>query len=329
MTSMQSPSWQIELAAAFRQPQTLLQHLGLDAETLGYSEQDLAQFPLRVPRSFADRMQYGNPDDPLLRQVFPYRDESESPSHFHCDPLFEANARISAGLLQKYAGRVLLITTSVCAIHCRYCFRRHYPYQEDTLNQAQQDQALAFIRNNPDIEEVILSGGDPLLVADKPLSALVERIAGIGHVQRLRLHSRVPVVLPSRISTELLDTLSGTRLKQVMIVHINHANEINDEVARALKQFSDRNIPLLNQSVLLKGVNDSADTLIELSRCLFDVNVIPYYLHLLDPVVGAAHFEVPETIAKTIHATMQARLSGYLVPRLVREVPGASGKVWI
>ncbi len=329
MKSMQSSSWQIELAGAFRHPQALLQHLGLDAETLGYSEQGLVQFPLRVPINFADRMQYGNSDDPLLRQVFPYRDECESPAHFRLDPLFEANARISAGLLQKYDGRVLIITTSVCAIHCRYCFRRHHPYQEDTLNQKQQDQALEFIRNNPDIEEVILSGGDPLLLADKPLSAMVKRIAGIKHVQRLRLHSRVPVVLPSRISTEFIDTLSGTRLKPVMIVHINHANEINDDVVRALKQFSDRNIPLLNQSVLLKGVNDNADALIELSRRLFDVNVIPYYLHLLDPVVGSAHFEVPETTAKTIHAEMQARLSGYLVPRLVREVPGASGKTWI
>ena len=329
MTSMQSPSWQIDLAVAFRRPEDLLQHLGLDAETLGYSEQGLAQFPLLVPRNFADRMQYGNPDDPLLRQVFPHRDESESPSHFRFDPLFEANARIATGLLQKYAGRVLMITTGACAIHCRYCFRRHYPYQEDTLDRERQEQALDFIRIHPDIEEVILSGGDPLLLADQALSALVERIAGIGHVQRLRLHSRVPVVLPSRISTGLLDTLCGTRFKPVMIVHSNHANEINEEVARALQQFSDRNIPLLNQSVLLKGVNDHADTLIELSRRLFDVNVSPYYLHLLDPVIGAAHYEVPETTAKAIHTEMRARLPGYLVPRLVREVPGATGKMWI
>jgi EF-P beta-lysylation protein EpmB len=326
---MQSPSWQIELAGAFRQPHALLQHLGLDADTLDYSEQGLMQFPLRVPKNFADRMQYGNPDDPLLRQVFPYCDESKSPEHYQFDPLFETDARISAGLLQKYASRVLMITTSVCAIHCRYCFRRHYPYQKDALNLEQQEQAMDFIRNNPDIVEVILSGGDPLLLADKPLSTMIEHIAGIDHVQRLRLHSRVPVVLPSRISIDFLDILLSTRLKPVMIVHINHTNEINDEVVMVLNRFTDRNIPLMNQSVLLKGVNDNADTLIELSHRLFDVNVIPYYLHMLDPVVGSSHFEVPETTAKTIHAEMKARLSGYLVPKLVREIPGSLGKTWI
>jgi L-lysine 2,3-aminomutase len=319
------PAWQHELAAAITDPATLARALGLDPGLFPCSGAASELFRLRVPLSFVKRMRPGDPTDPLLRQVMPVAVELAERPGFGPDPLGEASAFKAPGLLQKYQGRALLIATGACAIHCRYCFRREFPYAEQLGNEA-LSQALAAIAADPGIEEVILSGGDPLSLSDARLRALTEALAQIPHLRRLRLHTRLPVVLPSRVDEGLLQWLRDLPWPVAIVLHVNHGNEIDADVRAACASLRASGATLLNQAVLLRGVNDSVAALSELSRRLFEAGVVPYYLHLLDRVRGAAHFDVPEATAQQLVGTLAATLSGYLVPRLVREVPGAAAK---
>ena len=323
-------TWQRDLSRAITDPAQLLAELELDPALAAPARAASNVFALRVTRSYLARMRRGDRDDPLLRQVLPLAAELIEQPGYGSDPLQEHEATRAPNLLQKYAGRALLITTQACAIHCRYCFRREFPYagqREAEEGAGRWDAALEALANDTSIEEVILSGGDPLSLSDARLARITDAIAGMAHVQRLRVHTRQPIVLPSRVDAGLLNWLGGIRLPTVFVLHTNHANEIDDEVRAACAKLRAAGVTLLNQSVLLKGVNDDVDTLANLSRALMDAGVVPYYLHLPDRVRGTAHFDVAETDAQRLIERMSARLSGYLVPRLVREVPGAPYKV--
>lgn len=324
------PEWQKSLQEAVTSPGELLELLSLPPETLGPTEQARAaaeQFPLRVPRRFVRRMVPGDPEDPLLRQVLPRGAEAQAVPGYSKDPLKETGEGPAKGVLHKYRRRVLLVVTGSCGIHCRYCFRRHFPYAEEGWSHRDHEAALELLRRDPTIEEVILSGGDPLTVSDRRLAALAEELAEIPHLKRLRIHSRMPVLLPERIDGDFLRWFCGGRLKPVMVVHSNHPRELDAEVRDALGRLRRVGATVLNQSVLLRGVNDRVETLKALSEELFEAGALPYYLHLLDPVAGAAHFDVPEEEGRLLVAALAACLPGYLVPRLVREVPGAFAKV--
>lgn len=312
-------SWQQLLAAGFQRPEELLRELQLE-DTVGA---DLAcqPFALRVPRGFVARMEVGNPRDPLLLQVLPSLLERKDVAGFTADPLQELEASPAAGVIHKYRGRVLLVTTAACAVHCRYCFRRHFPYQDHGHGRARWGPALDYIGRDASISEVILSGGDPLTLADGKLAELVTALEAIPHLRRLRLHSRLPVVLPERITPELLALLAGSRLHGTLVVHSNHPREIDVPVARALRELRAQGVTVLNQTVLLRGVNDDANTLVALSETLFDAGTLPYYLHLLDRVAGAAHFAVSEPRARRLYREIMEQLPGYLVPKLVVESP--------
>jgi EF-P beta-lysylation protein EpmB len=287
-----------------------------------------AGFALRVPRGFVARMRRGDVGDPLLRQVLPLEAELAEAVGFISDPLEEHAARRAPQLLQKYAGRALLITTEACAVHCRYCFRREYPYSEAAQGGgARWSEALAAVAADAGLEEIILSGGDPLSLSDTRLAQLTDALARIPHLKRLRVHTRQPVVLPSRVDAGLLAWVRGIRLPLAVVLHVNHPNEIDDEVRAACAALKAAGATLLNQAVLLRGVNDDVGVLHALSGALFDAGVLPYYLHVPDRVRGTAHFEVSEAEAMRLHEALMRRLSGYLVPRLVREIPGAPSKV--
>ncbi len=326
---MTASAWQRELSLAITKPDALISALGLDPALLAGAHAGARAFGLRVTPGFLARMRRGDVNDPLLRQVLPLDAEIGEHSGYVADPLQERGYTRAPGLLQKYAGRALLITTQACAIHCRYCFRREFPYSEQQEGEgaARFSAALTAIAADESLEEVILSGGDPLSLSDARLAGLTDALQAIPHVRRLRVHTRQPIVLPSRVDDGLVDWLQSVRLPTVFVLHANHANEIDDSVRAACARLRGAGITLLNQSVLLRGVNDAVDTLAHLSRALFDAGVTPYYLHLPDRVRGTAHFDVPEPEAQRLLADLTARLSGYLVPRLVREVPGAVSKV--
>ncbi len=320
-------SWQEILQDLVTDPKELLTIVGLDHQKLGLSLNAIKDFPLKVPRPYLNRINYGDPDDPLLKQVLPVTDEMEIVPGFTIDPLGEEAFNPEQGLLHKYQGRVLLVTTSSCAIHCRYCFRRHFPYQDNNPGKKQWQQTFQYIAADPSIHEVILSGGDPLTLSDKYFQWLVDELSSISHLQRLRIHTRLPIMIPQRVNVGLCDYLAASRFNCVVVIHSNHANEIDAEVLRACCRLRDAGVSLLNQSVLLKGINDSKQALIGLSERLFEAGVLPYYLYLLDKVQGAAHFEVDEIKAKVLMKQIQAELPGYLVPRLVKEEPGFPAKV--
>lgn len=324
--SGKSDHWQAEAAAAISDPAELIRVLKLPDSLLAPAKKAAAMFPLRVPLSYVRRMRRGDPADPLLLQVLPLQAEMHPDPDYVRDPVGDIDALSGPGVLQKYAGRALLITTGACAVHCRYCFRRHFPYAKETAARDRYRPALATIGADTSIREVILSGGDPLSLGDHKLAALVRDIEAIPHVRRLRLHTRTPVVLPSRVDSALLGWLTACRLQKVIVIHCNHPNEIDAPLRDALRRLAATGARLLNQSVLLAGVNDSAPVLADLSEALFDAGVLPYYLHALDPVAGAAHFDLPESRAIALHRELLGRLPGYLVPRLVREIPGAAGK---
>lgn len=319
--------WQRCLREAYRDPRALLAALQLDPAAVDWLAPGALDFPLRVPRGFVRRMQPGNPHDPLLLQVLPLAAETRERPGYVADPLSETDFHQTPGLIHKYHGRALLITTAACGIHCRYCFRRNFPYDEAREGTDGWEPALAALETSPDIEEIILSGGDPLSLSDARLQRLLSRLEAIPHLRRLRIHSRQPVVLPERITKALLAMLGGSRLQQVMVLHSNHPNELDGQVEQALNRLRQAGISLLNQSVLLAGVNDDAQVLARLSERLFSCGVLPYYLHSLDRVAGSAHFEVTDAAARGIMRSLNAMLPGYLVPRLVRELPGASGKL--
>ncbi len=318
--------WQRALAEAIRTPAELLDLLDLPRELLARTGPGARQFPLRVPRGYAARMERGNPHDPLLRQVLPLDEDLSEHDGFGLDPLQERDAMPVPGLLHKYHGRVLLVTTGACGVHCRYCFRRHFPYADANPRPGDWSAALDYIGARPDIGEVILSGGDPLSLADPILADLVKRLSAIEHVRRLRIHTRQPVVLPERVDAPLLQWLSDCPLQRVMVLHCNHARELDGPVREAAARLQATGTTLLNQAVLLRGVNDDVDALVGLSEGLFEAGVLPYYLHLLDRVRGAAHFEIAEARALALLNALEARLPGYLVPRLVRELPERPAK---
>ncbi len=319
-------AWQRELAAAVRDVGELCELLGLSAAAFPAAA---AQFPLLVPRSFVARMRPRDPRDPLLLQVLPTGAEGRDIAGFISDPLHERDALAAPGLVHKYAGRALVLAAAGCAVNCRYCFRREFPYAESGATRAGLEAALGAIAADTSLSEVILSGGDPLLLDDDRLGELVERIESLPHVRRLRIHTRLPIVLPSRVTDALAGILRSTRLACVVVVHANHPAELDAGVAAAAGRLAAARAVLLNQAVLLAGVNDSADVLAELSERLVDLGVVPYYLHLLDRVRGTAHFEVGEERARELLDALRRRLPGYAVPRLAREVPGEPAKVWI
>jgi len=327
------PDWQRQLAEAVRDPVELLALLDLTPAQLGPNvtasslAAAAAQFPLRVPRAFIDRMRRGDPRDPLLLQVLASAAELLPIEGYVADPLEETTARDVPGLLRKYQGRALLITTGACAVHCRYCFRRHYDYAADHESEAPRwSAALEAIAGDASLEEVILSGGDPLALGNARLAQLLERLAAMPKLQRVRIHTRTPIVLPARVDAGLIAVLEPLRERLVIVVHANHPAEIDAATTVALRKLAATSNALLNQSVLLAGVNDAAATLAELSQKLFAAGVLPYYLHQLDRVAGAAHFAVPDDKARVLHQRLLDTLPGFLVPRLVREIPGAGGK---
>ena len=321
----QSLPWQRALSRAISDPHELLRRLGLDASLLRGMERGHGLFRTRVPESYLVRIRHGDPSDPLLLQVLPQGAEALDDPSFVTDPVGDGDAMAAPGVLHKYQGRVLLITTGACAIHCRYCFRREFPY--GTFSAARDWQpALDYIRRHRDVTEVLLSGGDPLTLPDPRLADLLHQLEGIPHVRRLRIHSRLPIVLPERVDDGLLSWLGQGRLDQVLVLHANHPRELEAPADAALARLRSTGITLLNQSVLLAGINDDVDTLCQLQEAVFSAGILPYYLHLLDRVRGAAHFEVSEAHARSLHNAMRVRLPGYLLPRLVREVAGAAGK---
>jgi EF-P beta-lysylation protein EpmB len=320
-----APGWQLELANAITCADELLAELDLLhlADELVHKP----AFRLLVPRGFAAKMQKGNADDPLLRQVLPL--DAENSPHGITDPVGDLGAMVTPGLLHKYRGRALLVTTGACAIHCRYCFRRHFPYANANPRKKEWGDAIEYLSAHEDVHEIILSGGDPLVLDNAKLGRLLSALEQIPHIKWLRVHTRLPVVLPSRVDEELVALLHKLRFRKTFVIHANHANEISTDEVAALHKLQSSGITLLNQSVLLKGINDSATALIELSKSLYEAGVLPYYLHMLDPVQGAMHFDVSQSRAVELIAALQKQLPGYLVPRLVRENPGAASKTAI
>ncbi len=324
-----SKTWQEQLSTAVSHPSELLATLGLSDNLLAGALRGDAEFKTRVPFSYISRMEFGNANDPLLKQVLPVDNETLDVSGFTMDPLAEQSSNPSDGVIHKYKGRLLLIVSGACAINCRFCFRRHFPYGDNQLGGESWQQAIDYIKAQTDIHEVILSGGDPLATSDKRLKKLIQELSEIQHLKTIRIHTRLPIVIPDRVTDELLSWLTSTRLKPVMVIHCNHANEIDDAVHSALQKLKKAGVTLLNQTVLLKGINDDAEALSELSHKLFQADVLPYYLHLLDKVKGAAHFDVNTQKAQEIMRELMAQCPGYLVPKLVREVAGEPGKTSI
>lgn len=318
-------TWQQELAKGFNNSKQLCEYLQLSTDQFQVLEHH--NFAVRVPREFCDRMEKGNPNDPLLKQILPIEQENFNPPDFVDDPVGDLNALATSGVIHKYHDRVLLITTGSCAINCRYCFRRNFPYAESQLSQSKLSQAIQYIRKKSQLQEVILSGGDPLLVNDAKLNTLLEQLNSINHIKRIRIHSRIPVVLPSRVTEQFCDMLTAVEKKMTLVLHCNHPKELNASVQKALSSLHKQGITLLNQSVLLKDINDTPSTLIELSEKLFSFHTLPYYLHLLDKASGTHHFEVKEEEAIKLMNAIKQKLPGYLVPKLVREEKGAKNKI--
>lgn len=326
LASVESDSWQSLLASSITDPRTLLERLNLDPALLGPAVLASADFALRVPEPYLARMQPGDVHDPLLRQVLPVGEELLAQPGYQLDPLGEQQTNARPGIIHKYHGRLLLIVSGGCAINCRYCFRRHFPYEDNNLSTAEWQQALDYIRSDTSLSEVIYSGGDPLAANDRRLAWLTREIAEIKHIRRLRIHTRLPVVIPQRVTSGLIDALCATRLPVTMVLHCNHANEIDQHLGAAIQRLRAAGMTLLNQSVLLKGVNDQLQQQLELSEKLGDNGVLPYYLHVLDHVKGAQHFHVDDQQAQRLVGQMLSKLPGFLVPRLVRETAGCAGK---
>jgi len=339
--------WQVVLAEAIGEPAELCRLLELPAAMAVTARKAMADFPLLVPRPYLSRIQPGDPENPLLLQVLPQEQEQTLVPQFTADPLGEVDAPCGPGLLRKYHGRLLILTSGSCCVHCRFCFRRHFPYptmaagkgvrsnlpvgpegasHKSDLTPFPWEPAIRQVIADPSIHEVILSGGDPLMLDDRRLAQLAWRLAEIPHLVRLRVHTRLPVMIPQRVTDELIAWLRGTRLTPILVNHINHPAEIDDSVAEALGRLVDAGIVVLNQAVLLRNVNDRVEVLAELCRRLVDLRVLPYYLHQLDRVAGAAHFEVPHAEGLRLVRQLRGLLPGYAVPRYVCETPGGASK---
>ncbi|OUS33294.1 EF-P beta-lysylation protein EpmB [Oleispira antarctica] len=319
-------SWNQVLAGATKDVTSLLNQLEIPLSELSQRQQACLDFPLLVPQPFIDKMEKGNANDPLLLQVLPQSSELDQVEGFINDPLAEKHSNLQKGLIHKYHGRVLVLLSTGCAVNCRYCFRRHFPYQENRIGKNDWQGILDYVAQDNSIEELILSGGDPLMLNDQQLERFIKQAEAIPHLQRLRIHTRLPVVIPQRITDKLIEILQSTRFDCAIVLHINHASEIDERLRGALSPLTSAGIILLNQAVLLRGVNDTVKDQVELSKALFKARILPYYLHLLDKVKGAHHFEVDEKTAQDLHQQLLLRLSGYLVPKLVREEPGKGSK---
>ena len=321
--------WRQVLASSFRDIPSLLDYLKIHDRVSDLQRLAEKDFPILVPKPFADLMESGNPNDPLLLQVLPRDNETETVAGYIADPLTENQTNIQKGIIHKYQGRLLLLAATSCAVNCRYCFRRHFDYSKNRIGRSEWNEALDYVRSAPSITEVILSGGDPFMLQDKQLFELFAQVESIPHVERLRIHTRLPVVIPQRLTSDLINRLNDSRLASSMVLHINHPNELSDELAPKLRALRSGGTWLFNQAVLLKNINDKLDTLESLSHELFKFNILPYYLHLLDPVTGAHHFDVPKQDAIELYQQLQAKVPGYLLPRLVREVPNTAYKTLI
>lgn len=320
-------NWQNQLNDLITDPAALLQMLKLPETLLPAAILASDSFALRVPKAFVRRMQIGDPYDPLLLQVLPLHAELAENPAFVLDPLGEKQANAIPGILHKYKKRLLLTLTGACAIHCRYCFRRHFPYQDNLPKASDWPAMQQYIESQPDINEIILSGGDPLSVSNRRLSEWIERLQSIPQLTTLRIHTRLPIVLPDRLDSELLEILAQSRFKVVFVLHSNHPAELDTLTQKALEKLQTTRFTVLNQTVLLRGINDNIQTLVKLSERLFDCGVLPYYLHLLDKVKGASHFDMLEEDAVSLYRDLMCELPGYLLPKLVRETAGEPYKV--
>ena len=329
IVTLNTPSredWLTQLADVVTSPDELLHLLNVDADANLLAGRDAKRlFALRVPRAFIARMEPGNPNDPLLRQVLTSKEEFINAPGFSTDPLEEQHS-VVPGLLHKYSNRALLLVKGGCAVNCRYCFRRHFPYAENQGNKRNWQQALEYISAHPQLDEIIFSGGDPLMAKDHELDWLLTQLESIPHIKRLRIHSRLPIVIPARITDTLVARIAASSLQVLLVNHVNHANEIDAAFRTSMRKLRMAGVTLLNQSVLLRGVNDNANTLADLSNALFDAGVMPYYLHVLDKVQGAAHFMVSDEEARAIVRELLTLVSGYLVPKLAREIGGEPSK---
>ena len=324
--SLQTPDWQTEMSRAVYSPKALIEALDLPKHLLTEVEKAHALFPLKVPPVYLGLIKKGDMSDPLLRQILPIGAELDENREYSLDPVGDGLANPAQGILHKYHGRVLLVLTGACAIHCRYCFRRHFDYRANNPTGSQWQQTIEYIQRDNSIREVILSGGDPLSLSDGKLGQLIEELEDISHLRYLRLHTRLLIGIPSRMTEALIKRLASSRLRVSLVTHINHPQEIGTDLKEALLGLGNTPITVLNQSVLLRGVNDDVTTLETLSHSLFEAGVIPYYLHMLDRVKGANHFDIPEDSARMLYRGLQSRLPGYLLPRLVREIPGEPSK---
>tara|TARA_Y100001935_G_C17311560_1_gene516863 strand:+ start:13641 stop:14642 length:1002 start_codon:yes stop_codon:yes gene_type:complete len=325
-TIEQPEYWQKELAKAITDPAKLIKMLGLPDELIQPAQLATEIFPLKVTRHFLQLMKYADINDPLLRQILPINSENEVIKNYNTDPVGDNKSVISAGLLQKYNGRALIISTGACAVHCRYCFRKHFPYNEENGLRV-WDSTLKKLRSQADIREIILSGGDPLSLSDSRFERVVEDLQKIPHLKRLRIHTRLPIVLPERITERLISTLAQSRFQTIIILHCNHPNELSTILKPYLSRLKKSGITLMNQAVLLRGVNDKIEVQNKLSERLFEFGVLPYYLHLLDSVTGASHFEVDEKFVKKLEVKMRETLPGYLIPKIVKEIAGEKYKI--
>ena len=321
-----APSWQKSLSQAIRTLPELLEKLQIPPDLLGIPQESFKNFPLLVTRSYLNRMEKGNPNDPLLLQVLPSENELTSPPEFKTDALEEGDSHFEKGLLKKYQHRALMITTGTCAIHCRYCFRKHYSYLDEPRQWEDWLPAFEAIKNDSSIHEIILSGGDPLILSNSRIQKILQQLEQIPHVKRLRIHTRIPVVLPDRIEPEFLELLTSSRLTTFMVIHANHHNELQYDANEAIQKIVGSGIPVLNQAVLLNGINDSKEIQFQLCESLINLGVIPYYLHQLDKVKGTAHFETNVNLGKEIITYLRENLPGYAVPQYVREIPGEKNK---
>ncbi|UZE96979.1 EF-P beta-lysylation protein EpmB [Alkalimarinus alittae] len=324
LDAVEVPSWKEILSNAISSPKQLSDHLNIPISSISSNANN--DFKLFVPEPYLQRIEKGNIDDPLLKQVLPDHQEAISPPDYSKDPLSEDTYNAIPGLIHKYKSRVLLVSGASCAINCRYCFRRHFPYADNRLSKEQWSSAIDYIHQHSELNEVILSGGDPLVSNDKQLHWLTTQISQIPHIKRLRIHTRLPVVIPQRVDESFIRWLSSIQLQKIMVLHINHPNEIDQYVKQAIKKIKETGTLVLNQSVLLAGVNDNAEVLTSLSEDLFDAGVLPYYLHRLDKIKGAAHFDLSQTKINEIYTDLLASLPGYLVPKLVAEIPHKASK---
>lgn len=319
-------SWSQHLSQAITSLPELIKHLGLPESLIEQGIEAQQSFKLLVPRPYLSRIEHGNLSDPLLLQILPSSAEMQTVLGYSKDPLEEADHNPQKAIVHKYKRRLLVITTGTCAVNCRYCFRRHFPYGDNQLAQAEWQSVIDYLKVHPDVNEVILSGGDPLMMKDALLANKVRQIEALPQIKRLRIHSRLPVVIPARVCDEMLDWINESRLDIIMVWHINHANEIDEELAQAAFKLKQAGVTVLNQGVLLKGINDTVEAQVNLSEAVFDAGILPYYMFTLDPVEGAAHFDITIEDAQKLMGKVAAELPGYLVPKLAKEIPGKTSK---